>query len=267
MPDLVLDGSGKLTTAKEIITEVSEQVSPQDAVVLQLLLLKYDNRNLAALLTKSDAAFDERGSYTKEELVREIKTFDTLPAYMQKLIELYQQDKLPYPDLTLEDQISWLFYDEVLNHDNLFISNWYRFDLDSRNVLAALNFRRMVKDNVVGVSEMAFESLIISRNDVAQSVLKSSAPDFALSLQYPWLEKLLALQSNNNIIENEKTIDRMRWYLVDELSVFSYFQIETVLAFCIKLEMVERWQKLDPEIGKDYLDKLIVDLESGLELY
>ena len=49
--------------------------------------------------------------------------------------------------------------------------------------------------------------------------------------------------------------------MLDELTLFSYFHIETILSFCIKLGMVERWQHLQPETGRAMFDRLVQELE------
>ncbi len=64
----------------------------------------------------------------------------------------------------------------------------------------------------------------------------------------------------------EKALDEIRWDKLSELTVFSYFEIETILAFLLKVEIVERWQSLDSTFGTERLEKLLTELGSKLEL-
>jgi len=53
--------------------------------------------------------------------------------------------------------------------------------------------------------------------------------------------------------------------MLDELTTFAYFQVETILAFCIKLMLVERWMKLDPVSGRQKLEQLIAQMRKGFQ--
>jgi hypothetical protein len=51
-----------------------------------------------------------------------------------------------------------------------------------------------------------------------------------------------------------------RWEKIDEISVYNYFDIDAVLAFMQKADIVERWLSLDKQTGKEMFKKLINDL-------
>jgi hypothetical protein len=68
------------------------------------------------------------------------------------------------------------------------------------------------------------------------------------------------------MLERELGIDMLRWNTADQMTVFEYFSIEKVMAFFIKLQMVERWYGLDQERGEQVFTKLIEDLKSGLDM-
>ena len=61
-------------------------------------------------------------------------------------------------------------------------------------------------------------------------------------------------------------VDELRWNMLDELTTFTYFGIETLLACCLKVMIVERWEHLDETSGKEKLNRLIEELESGFQL-
>ena len=53
-----------------------------------------------------------------------------------------------------------------------------------------------------------------------------------------------------NPLERELALDRFRWNFLDELVRASPFGLEAVLAYGLKLRMVERWQGLQDEAGR-----------------
>lgn len=259
LPDIILDNTKKGLTLSSFIDDISEQIHEKDVPLLALFRLPFDNKNLINLLEKHEKEFDGRGNFSQDMLEEEIKQPDSLPDYMMTFLEAYKEEKLPFPELSLEDQLNWLFYDEVTGHENPFVKEWFSFDLDLRNVLAGLNCRKMAKN---GEADFSLTKSIVCKNDVTELIHKSNAPDFSLSNQLPWIEKVVAMNTDD-LVEFEKNIDTLRWEMLNELTTFTYFQIETVLAFVGKLEMVERWQKLDPETGKEKLEKLLNELKTG----
>jgi hypothetical protein len=259
LPDIVLDNTKKGLTLDAFISDVSEQIHENDVSLLSLFRLPFDNKNLVNLLEKQEKKFDERGNFSQDILEQEIKQPDSLPFYMKTFLEAYKEEKLPFPELSFEDQLNWLFYDEATDHDNPFIRDWLIFDLDLRSVLAGLNCRKMARNRE---GDFSLAQSIICKNDVTELIHKSNAPDFSLSNKLPWIEKVVSLNSDD-LVEYEKSIDTLRWDILNELTIFTYFQIETILAFIVKLDMVERWQKLDPETGKEKLEKLLSELKTG----
>lgn len=262
LPDILLEGNKHVPSLQEFMTDAMEQVDPDDAKLLSLLRLPADNHNLLVLLEKRDEELDSLGNYSREELEAGIRVPDDLPAYMQMFIEAYREGRQLFAGLTSEDQLSWLFYDEMGSHPNGFIREWFTFELNLRNVLAGLNCRKMA--GVEG-SPYSLESSVIGRNEVAELILKSNAPDFSLSSLFPWVEEILTF-GDEDLVAFQNSVDTLRWNVLNELTVFSYFRIETILAFCVKLGMVERWLRLDPEAGKKKLERLIEELVSGVQL-
>ena len=104
--------------------------------------------------------------------------------------------------------------------------------------------------------------LLIGRDDVAEALLRSNAPDFGLSAQLPWIDRLLG-QSRGKPLDFEKGVDTLRWDVLNEMTIASYFQAETVYAFYLKLTIVERWRALDPKSGRERLDTLLGELKAS----
>lgn len=265
LPDIALDETKKLTPLDEFISDISEKIDPQDAALLRVLRYPFDNHNLCALLEKREESFDPRGNYSIDEMEQEIKLPEHLPEYMKTFLEAHKEEKPLHPILTIEDQLSWLFYEEMTQHENQFYRQWFTFDLNLRNVLAGLNCRQFSQQHDPSTEQFTLSRKILLRNETAESILKSSAPDFSLTQQNPWVERIVS-SSQASLVELEKNIDLLRWEMLDILTTFSYFHIETILSFCIKLRMVERWQELEPDSGKEKLETLLAELNTEYEI-
>ncbi len=265
LPDIILD-DGKLSVSfGELMQEISEQIDVSDRELLKLLRFPFDNQNLVSIIDKKEIAFDSRGYFSREELSEGIKNPDILPAYMQEYLEaVINEGKELFAGLAKEDQLTWLFYDAVTSHDNAFVAEWFSFERDLKNLIAGINYRRQIEHiEALGTErEKPVNMIVLGRNEVAEAILRSNAPDFGIGSSVPWVEQVIAA-SKGSLIEFEKALDTLRWNILNDLTCFSYFSIETILAFVIKLLMVERWKNLDPEAGRDRLDLLVKELCSG----
>ncbi|MBN1577584.1 MAG: DUF2764 family protein [Chitinispirillaceae bacterium] len=264
LPDLLLDEGKQTAACVEFAAEAQEQLSPGDFGFFNLLRLPFDNDNLVKLVEKKEHVADRRGCIDEAELAAGIKSPDALPGYMQRFLEAFRENRPPHPGLTVADQLSWFFYEEMAQRENAFIRDWYAFDLQLRNVAAAINCRRSLAhlDALSTDRDKAASALLIGRDDVAEAILRSNAPDFGLAAQLPWIERLLGL-SRGKPLDFEKGIDTLRWDTLNEMTVATYFQAETVYAFYIKLIIVERWRALDPKSGKERLDRLLDELKAS----
>ena len=63
----------------------------------------------------------------------------------------------------------------------------------------------------------------------------------------------------------ERKLDLIRWDMASELSVFDYYDVNAVLAYLVKANMVARWSRLDRKFGREIFERLRGELD-GREL-
>ncbi len=78
------------------------------------------------------------------------------------------------------------------------------------------------------------------------------------------MERLLQWE-DNNWMERELALDAIHWDYIDQLNTFNYFSIEVILAYLIKLILLERWVKLDKSDGQSVFHNLLNDLENNIQ--
>ena len=54
-----------------------------------------------------------------------------------------------------------------------------------------------------------------------------------------------------------RALDDLVWENVSKMTVFDYFDIEAVLAFIVKMQVVARWYRLDEQSGREMFRKLV----------
>lgn len=238
--------------------ELKHELHPADYKLVELLFLPFDNANLLKLLTKSDKAFNEKGNYTVEDLEENIKEPVNLPSYMIKFINAFKNQDPFYPDMSPENELSTLFYDEMLETvSNDFLRAWFGFDLHVKNITLALNSRKY---------KVPYENQIIGTNEISEAVRKSHARDFGLSRDLDVMDELIAISRREDIKEREQALDLLKWKYLDDAVFFHYFTIERILAFVIKLGMIERWLDIDKDHSNTMFKKLLKELQASYKL-
>lgn len=56
---------------------------------------------------------------------------------------------------------------------------------------------------------------------------------------------IAAVNEEANLVEKERKIDRIRWREAEELAAFDYFDIDAILSYLVRVNLVARWSRLD----------------------
>jgi hypothetical protein len=94
---------------------------------------------------------------------------------------------------------------------------------------------------------------------------RSNSRDLGLTSEWPWIERVVQIVEIPDLLAREKAIDQLRWNFLDELNTFNYFSLEVLLAYYIKLGIIERWLKLDKATGEELFRQLLGDLQNSYE--
>ena len=141
LPDLALEEKKSAHSSRALMDDIADFIADEDLALLRLIRLPFDNANLINQLESRQRPFTAQGNFSPEELLQGIKTPDLLPGYMQHFIQAQKESRQLFPEVSAEDQLNWLFYDEVTQHDNPFIAEWFTFELNLRNFLAGVTIK------------------------------------------------------------------------------------------------------------------------------
>ena len=75
-----------------------------------------------------------------------------------------------------------------------------------------------------------------------------------------------ALLRTDDILGRERALDDFYWKTVDAITVLDYFDLDVVLAFVVKLKMVERWLRLDEATGRELFRKLVKEIKENTKI-
>ncbi len=132
------------------------------------------------------------------------------------------------------------FYAEAAYSKSRFIREFYEFDKEFRNIK---------------VSHLA-EQLSVE----AGKYLVGEVDNF-----FEDREKIIAILNGKNIIEREKSIDKLIWDKVNSITAFDFFNVEKILAFLVKARITDRWCAMDKEKGSEFFKKLVDEVRGTFQ--
>ena len=167
--------------------------------------------------------------------------------YIDEIVSLCSEKDKALIDLllsgSLEENLNADFYAKVLTHADKFISGYFRFDLNVRNA--------KVKYLNKALGRPSDKDVLVFSEDAPQVVLDAAASEFEEAAD---LDTIL---NAGDILSRERGIDDLTWEKIDNLTTFNYFDIDAILGFIAKLNIVARWYKLDEQTGREMFKKLV----------
>ncbi|MFW6019533.1 MAG: DUF2764 family protein [Bacteroidales bacterium] len=252
------DTKTPISSIEEFKNYVSDHLYAEDRELLSFLFLPQDNKNLLKILTKEDVSDVTPGNYSTEFIEEELQGPLFLPSYMQKFIEHYYNEEEIFEGLSWRDQLSRLYY-EYINEtvQNEFLRQWFHFEQIISNIEVAFAAKR---------HDISISNAVVGDTETIEALKKSNIKNDAVIREIPYINKIILLCESDNLKDREIGIDRVKWDILNEMTTSYYFTIENILAYMLKLMMLDRWNQLDPERGKEKIKKLIEDLQSGYDI-
>lgn len=259
--EYTLESDTKGFDAREIVDEILEALSSSDANAVCLLYGYYDCENIIALRA-GRAAYNPLGNLSREELAEELDSPRRMPAPMARVIRIYadpESEEAEGVDMTIGfEKALWSAYYDVCSHSkSRFIREWTAFDRTLRNVAAAA---------VARATDRNIEEVTVGKDEIVDRLQRSSAADFGLRGELSYIDAVIAaVNDEQNLVEKEHKIDLVRWEQAGELATFDYFNINAILSYLVKINIVARWALLDPKRGREMLERIMAELD-GKEL-
>ena len=261
LKEYALDADTKGFDAAEIVAEIVEDLSESDAAAVRLMYGYYDCENIIALRA-GRSAYNPLGNIAQEELADELSSPKRLPKTVARGVRAYadpEGEDAEGLDMTrsFEKALFTAYYEECAKSKCRFMREWAEFDRTLRNVSAAI---------VARAAGRAIDSVTIGGGDVVDQLQRSSAADFGLRGEVAYIDSVItAVNDEQNMVEKEHKIDLVRWEQASELASFDYFNINAILSYLAKINIVARWALLDPKRGREMFERIMAELD-GKEL-
>jgi hypothetical protein len=256
-----LESDTKGFNVREIVDEILAELTKRDREAVKLLYAYYDCENIIAYRSERER-HNELGNLSRqqiEDMLRE-RSYGYLSANVAKVVKYFNEtdDEERDEDYVINDTFEHALFDayyrDLAESKCSFLKAWGEFDRNLRNISAALAAReagRSVADVVVGGGE------------VVEQLKGSSAADFGLRGELQYIDAVIsAVSDEKNIVEKERKIDKVREEQAWDIASFDFFNINFILSYLIRVNIIARWMLLLPEAGRDMLNRLMRDLDA-----
>lgn len=136
------------------------------------------------------------------------------------------------------DQLTKEFYEEAAKSENRFIREFFEFDRQVRNCKVKYLNRSL------GVAET--EGIVLLREDETVDEMTT--------------DLIMEVLNRKDLIERENGLDAIMWEKIDQITTYDYFDMNVVLAFLAKLQIINRWLKLDEAKGREMFRALVEEV-------
>lgn len=263
LPELHLEADKIKFDLDEIFDNIRSNIGEEDLGYLKFLLHINDIKNLVKVILEIYQFRAPHNKFTfpanfQADILNEYHlNLDLFPTFTQLVIEENEDLFMSMDPLRIENLFLQAYYNLASDCPNEFIRNFLSFDLSLKNIITAINCRKKDK---------SIEDYILEDEETSPALTKSSARDFGLSDKFPFINQLEELIDNGEVIKLESFVDKLRWSYCDELTSTSFFSIDNLLAYTVKLIILKRRLGHDQEKGIERLTELTEEALSQLEI-
>lgn len=258
LPDILIDERKVSDSSLVLKNELNDQLHPSDYKLVKLLYLQYDTKNVLNILLKQNLTHLQLANYSNEYLEEQIKEPTTIHDYLKHFIIVFKKESFDKSIVNSEKELLSFYYKHMLQTKNNFLKKWFRFELNMKNILTAVNSRKYgfdIEKQLISISK---------ENEVYNTLLTATSKTEVLIDEVPNADKIIKVaESDMSISKKEKAYDAIKWKFLDDNTVFNYFNIEKILSFVIKLNIIERWLIHDDKTGKALFEKLLNDIKTN----
>ena len=248
LPEISPDDKKLSLSVQELRTYLNDYLTKKETDIINLFFYPNDNAQILRLLQKQEPDPNLQTVFTASQLEDEIQDPMFVPSYIKEYLLDIQKEDREVSNRLPEVELSERYWNFMLSQKEKLVRKYAEFSLNIRNLITALNCRKYHLD---------IEKEVIGDSYFVNQLKTSRAKDFELSDDYPYVDKVLALFEKDNTAEREYRIDMLYWEFLDEMTGYKYFTFDNVIAFMLKLMILERWSKMTTEQGKKIFRELL----------
>ena len=245
LPDLYIDEKPEVSF-EALKTLFYDNLSPKDFAMTTSIRNYYDIYNLRAYWKGEE--FDPIGNLDANELEEALITRSLLPQYVFDYLDKYETEEARlkhFPALLAT------FYKVEIMHTNGAFRRYLILERELRLLMVAYRARKLGRDVV---KELQYE--YPEDEFVAQIIAQKDSDEFQMPEKYADFKPILD-HYYHEPIAFQKAFYEYIFSQIDQMVDIDSFSVDRLLAYMVKLIMVEKWQHLDKEKGLKIIDSIL----------
>ncbi|MFH1124506.1 MAG: DUF2764 family protein [Pseudomonadota bacterium] len=240
LPEIHRDDKKLRLRVSDLLAE-KVHFAEKDWAQIELVLLAGDVLQVERLLSGKELGIDYQ-LFGREFWKEQIKSPKEVPEVFAGILDALLLEGPSPKNLNLLFEAYYAY--AAQSASGPFLPAYFRFEKDLRNIMAAIRARRKglsPSDDLVGDGE------------IIDSLSRSTAEDFGLGPEYPWIERLIAAKEP---VETQEAIEQIMWETLEEMTEPMDFDFDVILAYLLKLQLLERNLALSEEQGMEVVRQL-----------
>ncbi len=266
-------------TSREFVELLMEQGSKSDRKQVGLLLLREDNTLLLQILRGEEVVVPQHKMYvlgedklrflveaTKQRLEAErnaVTEYQELeyprlpkyvyPQYMEEFVVRYlteQHDGVAQP-FFYADLLLMSYAKHVQREGNSFLRRWFKLEQDIAATLTAVTADKFKLDRKL---------YILGDSPLYKLLQAGDWNEISYIPEGELVGAMRRIAEEDNLAVREQKIDDYKWRLLDEEIFTDIFSINAMLVYLLKLQILERWEKLDKVQGEQQFREIVSSL-------
>lgn len=235
----------------EIFDLIHRNLSKEDKKLLRYLIYPNDIHNLLAILSQKYldrpiSHFKKPALFNQEEIKGYKLSRGNFPDFISDFLA-ENEDRFASMSMREMEEGLWdRFYNEVFGLGDNFLTSYYSFLRGLKALVAAFHFNTY---------DFLSQPKIHDADRLLLQVGPDRSPAALVSKDYPYLDELIKVLSEDHPEKTARFIDKVQWDFLEELSEGA-FSPGDVFAYTVKLQILQRWLKIDPKSGNEYFEKL-----------
>ena len=252
LPDIRLEDKEPPFEYLRFREEVGRHISARDKELLKSIYYPIDIENMSELLVNRESkSWAIGGNLSRSHLLDGIQSPELLPNFFEDFLNANPSKQRSSNKVDIINELYTYYNNYCRNLDNDFVRIWHRFDQNLNNLIIYLNCHQF------GISPAG---QIIGDYYEADYLRQVSYDQLDISDWNIIFKDVLSHYDQKDIALREYLLDQFRWKYIDELVQPYHFSIEVLLAYVLKLKIVDRNTQCTVAKGKVQFDALLSEI-------
>ena len=228
-----------------------QELHDKDYSQLEMLLYPYDHENLVRFLQGLEGVEEGLANFSSGDFRDQQELFtaivpgdDVLPAYMAEVMLHYLNAPKEIEHVRCRKDLDHAYYKHIELVGNRFVREYTQFEYDISNLLCFLKAARFDTEPVACVT---------GENPFARHLRQMKGKSITKYPEFEYFDEILSIEKTTVYSLAELDYDRLRWSVIEEITLFEDFTGDAVLGYFAKLLIADRWSRMNESAGKERL--------------